>query len=51
MKPTYNIITKSFGALAIALTGMGAVSCGDMLDLKPQGVLFADQIGEEQAVD
>lgn len=51
MKPNYNIITKSFGALAIALTGLGAVSCGDMLDLKPQGVLFADQIGEEQAVD
>ena len=51
MKPKYNIITKSFGALAIALTGMGAVSCGDMLDLKPQGVLFADQIGEDQAID
>ena len=51
MKPKYNIITKSFGAIAIALTGFGAVSCGDMLDLKPQGVLFADQIGEDQAVD
>ena len=51
MKSKYNILTKSFGALAIALTGVGAVSCGDMLDLKPQGVLFADQIGEEQAVD
>ncbi|MCH5233704.1 MAG: RagB/SusD family nutrient uptake outer membrane protein [Muribaculaceae bacterium] len=51
MKPKYNIITKSFGVIAIALTGFGAVSCGDMLDLKPQGVLFADQIGEEQAVD
>lgn len=51
MKPRYNIITKSFGAIAIALTGMGAMSCGDMLDLKPQGVLFADQIGEDQAVD
>ncbi|MCH5241204.1 MAG: RagB/SusD family nutrient uptake outer membrane protein [Muribaculaceae bacterium] len=51
MKSKYNYITKSFGAIAIALTGFGAVSCGDMLDLKPQGVLFADQIGEEQAVD
>ena len=51
MKSKYNYITKSFGAIAIALTGFGAVSCGDMLDLKPQGVLFSDQIGEEQAVD
>ena len=51
MKPKYNIITKSFGALAIAMSGFGLVSCGDMLDLKPQGVLFADQIGEDQAVD
>ena len=46
-----NIIIKGFGALTIAMTGVGAVSCGDMLDLKPQGVLFADQIGEDQAVD
>ena len=51
MKVNNKIITKSFGVVAIAMTGLGAVSCGDMLDLKPQGVLFADQIGEEQAVD
>ena len=51
MKLNNRILTKSFGAIAIAFTGLGAASCGDMLDLKPQGVLFADQIGEEQAVD
>lgn len=51
MKLNNKYITRSFGAIAVAMTGFGAVSCGDMLDLKPQGVLFADQIGEEQAVD
>ncbi|MCH5227023.1 MAG: RagB/SusD family nutrient uptake outer membrane protein [Muribaculaceae bacterium] len=51
MKFNKNIIIKSFGAAAIVMTGLGAVSCGDMLDLKPQGVLFADQIGEDQAIE
>ena len=51
MKPIYNILTRSFGVLAVALTGLGAVSCGDMLDLKPQGVLSSEQIDEEKAVD
>ena len=51
MKPIYNKLTKSFGILAVALTGLGAVSCGDMLDLKPQGVLSSEQMDEEKAVD
>ncbi|MCH5228629.1 MAG: RagB/SusD family nutrient uptake outer membrane protein [Muribaculaceae bacterium] len=51
MKSYNKIISKSLCGVAIALTGLGAVSCGDQLDLKPQGVLFADQIGEDQAVE
>ena len=46
-----NILNKSMLGAGALILGFGAVSCGDMLDLKPQGVLFADQIGEDQAVD
>lgn len=51
MKTRYNTINKTLCGIAIAAMGLGAVSCSEQLDLKPQGVLFADQIGEDQAVD
>ena len=51
MKSYNKTISKGLCGVAIALTGLGAVSCGDQLDLKPQGVLFEDQIGEEQIPD
>ena len=51
MKTLNNIINKGILGAAVALSGLGAASCGDMLDLKPQGVLMAEQIGEEAALD
>lgn len=51
MKLNISFINKTLCAIAAGALGFGAVSCGDMLDLKPQGVLFDDQIGEDQAVD
>ena len=51
MKLNNKIFNKTLCGVAVAMMGLSATSCGDMLDLKPQGVLFADQIGEEQAVD
>lgn len=45
---TLNIKNKGIIGAAALLLGMGAVSCSDMLDTKPQGVILAEQMGEEQ---
>ena len=44
---TININKGIIGAAALFM-GLGAVSCSDMLDTKPQGVILAEQMGEEQ---
>lgn len=51
MKNIKNIIAKTFCAAAIGSVGIGLVSCNDMLDTKPQGVVLDEQIGPDQAVD
>ena len=38
-------------ATAAVTLGLGAVSCDDMLDTKPQGVFTSGQIGEDEALD
>lgn len=51
MKTIRYIIAKTFCAAAIGSLGIGMVSCDDMLDTKPQGIVLDEQIGPEQAVD
>ena len=45
---TQNIINKGLVGAAALLMSAGAISCNDMLDTKPQGVILAEQMGEEQ---
>lgn len=49
MKTIKSFIRKSACAAAIVSLGMGAVSCNDLLDTKPQGVISSEQIGEDAA--
>lgn len=46
MKTIYNIINRSLLAASISCMALGAVSCDDMLDTKPQGVFTADQMDD-----
>lgn len=51
MKSIRNIISKTFGLLAVATLSLGAVSCDDLLDTKPQGTFTDEQIGNDEAID
>ena len=46
-----NLINKTLVGVAAATLGLGAVSCSDMLDTKPQGQFTDEQIGEDEAID
>ena len=46
-----NLINKTLCGVAVATMGIGAVSCSDMLDTKPQGQFTDEQIGEDEAID
>lgn len=37
--------------MAVAVSGMGLVSCDSLLDTKPQGVFTSEQIGDDEAID
>ncbi len=51
MKTIKNLLkTSMMAGVAIAL-GLGAVSCNDLLDTKPNGVITAGQLGEDEAVE
>lgn len=50
MKAISNIINRSLLCAAVGLLGLGAVSCDDMLDLKPQGQ-FTDQQFDDDTVE
>lgn len=51
MNTVKTYIRTSAYALILGSMAMGAVSCDDMLDTKPQGVFSAEQIGNEEAID
>ena len=51
MKRMHKIIKTALGTAMIATLGLGAVSCDDMLDTKPQGTFTDEQIGDEEAMD
>ena len=51
MKTIKSIIKGSAFAAAMLSLGMGATSCNDLLDTKPQGVFTSEQLGEDEAVD
>ncbi len=51
MKKIKSFIKKSALAASIVALGMGAVSCNDLLDTKPQGQFTSGQIGDEEAID
>ncbi|MBD5358658.1 MAG: RagB/SusD family nutrient uptake outer membrane protein [Bacteroides sp.] len=51
MKTINSFIKKTAFAATILTLGMGAVSCDDMLDTKPQGAFTSEQLGEDEAVD
>ncbi len=51
MKTFKTIIKGSAFAAAMLSLGMGATSCNDLLDTKPQGQFTLDQMGEDEAVD
>ena len=46
-----NLINKTLCGVAVAALGIGATSCSDMLDTKPQGQFTDEQIGEDEAID
>lgn len=51
MKTIKNIIRNTACGMAIISLAIGATSCNDMLDTKPQGVFTSEQIGEDEALD
>lgn len=51
MKQFKSIISKTLGSLAVVSLGIGAISCDNILDQTPKGVLTSEMIGAEQAVD
>ncbi len=51
MKTIKSFLFKSALAASVLALGMGAVSCNDMLDTKPQGQFTAGQIGDDEAID
>lgn len=51
MKTIKSLIKRSAFAATMLSLGMGAVSCNDLLDTKPQGSFTSDQLGEDEAVD
>ncbi len=50
MKTIKSFLFKSALAASVLALGMGAVSCNDMLDTKPQGQFTAGQIGDDEAI-
>ncbi len=51
MKTIRTIINKTLCGAAALAVAIGAASCDDLLDTKPQGVFTAEQIGESEALD
>lgn len=51
MNILHNIARKALYTTAATLMLLGAASCDDLLDTKPQGVFTDEQIGDEEAVD
>lgn len=49
MKTIKTTIKNAFCIAAVAVAGITATSCSDMLDTTPNGVLSEDQVGPEQA--
>ena len=51
MKSFKNIITNTLCVATIGSLAIGTVSCEDLLDTVPQGVVLDSQIGSDQAID
>jgi len=51
MKTIKSAFKYTLYAATLALSGMGAASCDDLLDTKPQGSFTSAQIGESEAID
>ena len=51
MKNIKSYIKRAALCAAVGTLGLGAASCDDMLDTKPQGSFTSEQIGEDEAVD
>lgn len=51
MKTIKTYIRNSVSGVLIGSMALGAISCDDMLDTKPQGVFSSEQIGNKEALD
>jgi len=51
MKNLKNIIRNTLCAATVSFMAFASVSCDDLLDTKPQGVITDEQIGDKEALD